>query len=240
MNLLVGVLCEEGVVVGSADSAAATSGGSGLLEERTSGTLVVEKDLILAGSGRVGLAQRFAALVTAIRSDSRFPNWTGLTIARAISTEVVNDFTSTRYEKGQFGAMVAFHCIDGFQLCELAASDLQPEMKTPQRWFASMGAGRSLAEAFLGFLRRTVFSGSPPGLEEAAFAAAWALDYAAGPSAGVAPGPWQIAVLTREAFDMPCAARLLSAEELADQIARVRAAEKHLGAYRRDLSCAGE
>ncbi|OHB83846.1 MAG: hypothetical protein A2V98_16935 [Planctomycetes bacterium RBG_16_64_12] len=236
-SLLVGILCEDGVVVGSADSGPRQTGGLDPAEESWANTLVVERDLILAGTGRIGLGQRFADVVAAIRSDSRFPDWTGLAVAKFISAEVADDFASTRADKGQFGALVAFSACDGFHLCEFAQSDLQPELKTPERWFASMGAGRPVAEPFLHFLQRVYFAGSPPVLKEAAFAAAWALDFAAGlPAAAVAAAP-QIAVLAQETPGMSSAARLLSAQELADQIADVRAAEKHLAAYRRGPGC---
>jgi len=236
MDLLVGVFCEDGVVVGSADSGAATAGGSGNVEEVSTNTLVVGRDVILAGAGRVGLGQRFAEVVKAIRSDSRFQNWTGLGIAKSICAEALDDFASTRSGNTQFGALLAFPACDGFQLCEFAPKDLQPELKGPKRCFAAMGTGRSAAGPFLAFLERVFFAESRPGLSEGVFAAAWALDYVVGPSSGVLPGVPQIAVLAEETPGTPLAARLLSARELADALAGVRAAEKHLAAYRRSLS----
>lgn len=236
MDLLVGVLCEDGVVVGSADSGTAGAGGSGSVEEASTTTFVVGRDVILAGAGRGGLAQRFAEVVTAIRSDSRFQNWTGLGVAKSICTEAIDDFASTRCGEGQFGALLAFPACDGFQLCEFAAKDLQPELKSADRWFAAMGTGRSAAGPLLAFLERVFFSESRPRLSEGVFAATWALDYVVGLSSGVVPGAPQIGVLAGETPGMPLAARLLSARELADSLAGVRAAEKHLAAYRRSLS----
>jgi hypothetical protein len=239
MNLLVGILCEDGVVVGAADSGPVRSGDPDLLDEPPTNTFVIGDDLIFAGSGRVGLGQRFAEVVTAIRSDSRFRAWTGLSVARTICAEAARDFGSTRWEKGQFGALVAFCCSDGFQLGEFAARDLQPELKTPRRWFATMGTGRSVADPFLRFLQRVFFADSPPGLDAGVFAAIWTLDYAVGPEAGASPGFPQIAVLAREGREMPVIARPLSAVELADRIAEVRACEKHLAAYRPGRSDVG-
>ena len=236
MNLLVGVLCEDGVVVGSAHSGGASTGGFDPVEEPWANTFAVDRDLILAGTGRSGLGQRFADVVTTVRSDSRFTDWTGLTIAKTICAEAAGDFASTRCDKGQFGAIVAYPSSDGLQLCEFTVRDLQPELKTADRWFATMGAGRPVANPFLGFLQRVFFPRSCPALNQGVFVATWALDYAAGSGSGAAGTDLQMAVLTREAPDMPFRGRLLSARELSDWLADVRACEKHLAVYRRRIS----
>jgi hypothetical protein len=247
MDLVVGVLCEDGVVVGSADSGPAESagfdaachggfhGGSGL----SATTRVLHRDAILAGAGRTGLAQRLADVVGSIRADSRFQEWTGLGIARMISAEMIDDLASTRCDPGRLGALLAFRACDGFQLCEFAASDLQPELKTPERWIALTGTGRAIADRFVALLQRVFFADTRPGLDESVFAAAWILDYTVGMGFGtVGPGSVsgrraiEIAVLTEEEAGLPPAARLLAESELADCLARVRAAEKHLATFR--------
>ena len=233
MNLVVGVLCEDGIVVGAAASEAARAGARDAAEAPPANTFVLRDDLILAGSGRVGLGQRFADVVGAIRSDSRFQEWTALSITKTICAEVVDDFASTRSRRGQFGALLAFAACDGFQLCEFSAGDLQPELKTPDRWFASMGAGKPIADPFLAFLQRAFFTSSPPGLAEGVFAATWALDYTVGLGSGVGTRSEQIAVLAEERPDLPLTARRLTEIEIADCLAEVRAAEKHLASFRR-------
>ncbi|MFH1265366.1 MAG: hypothetical protein ABIK89_06525 [Planctomycetota bacterium] len=235
-NLLVGVLCEDGIVVGSADSGPGETGRVDPAEEPAASTFVVRKDLIVAGVGRTGLGQRFAQVVASIRSDSRFRDWTSLTVAKMISAEAIDEFASTRADMGHFGALVALAACDGFELCEFSARDLQPEWKTPDRPFASLGAGRSVARPFLRFLQRVFFTDSPPTFAEGVFAATWALDYAIGGSGpGLAAESLKIAVLARETPDVQLTARLLPAGELSDALAHVRAAEKHLAAYRREL-----
>lgn len=235
-HLLVGVLCEDGIVVGSADSDRGETGRFDPAEEAAASTFVVQKDLIVAGVGRTGLGQRFAQVVASVRSDSRFGDWTGLTVAKTISAEAIDEFASTRADMGHFGALVALAACDGFALCEFSARDLQPEWKTPDQLFASLGAGRSVVRPFLRFLQRVFFTDSPPTLAEGVFAATWALDYAMGGSGpGVAGRSLKVAVLARETPEMQFTARLLSAGELSDELAHVRGAEKHLAAYRRKL-----
>jgi len=235
MSLLVGVLCEDGVVVGAARSGMERGGGGDDREPSAVDLAVVDRDVILASVGARGLGQRCADVVAGIRSDSRFGEWAGLRIAKSICSDVVDDFASTRCEKGRFGALVAFAAADGFQLCEFPADDFQPELKTPECWFAAMGPGRHVAEPFVAFLCSVFFADSRPGLEGGVFAATWVLDYAVGRGSGAAVKPGEIAVLTREADGMRFAASLLSVTQRADALAEVRAAEKHLAAFRRSV-----
>jgi hypothetical protein len=233
MDLLVGVVCEDGVVVASAGSDLVRPG-SDAGASPSEITFTVRDDLVLAGSGRAGLGRRFGEVVGAIRSDSRFLEWTGLTIAKMICAEAVDDFASTRAEKGQFGALLAFSACDGAQLCEFGPGDLQPELKQADRCFALIGTGRPVAEPFARFLRRVLFADSLPTVREGVFAATWMLDYTIGLSAGAEPV--RIAILPNEETDLPAVARLLSTEESLEVLAAVRKAEKHLAAYRGNLS----
>lgn len=236
MDLLVGVLCRGGAVVGSACSGPVHAGVTDPDAGPSEMTFTVGDDLVLACTGRAGLGRRFDEVVGAIRSDSRFQEWTGLISARTICAEVVNDFASTRAEKGQFGALLAFAACDGVQLCEFAPGDLQPELKHSARCFALMGAGRPVAEPFARFLRRVFFPESLPTVPEGVFAATWILDYAVGSISGAEGQPLRIAVLSEEDAELPPLARQLTPDERREALAAVRQAEKHLNAYRGNLS----
>ena len=96
-----------------------------------------------------------------------------------------------------------------------------------------MGAGKPIADPFLAFLQRAFFTSSPPGLAEGVFAATWALDYTVGLGSGVGTRSEQIAVLAEEGPYLPLTARRLTEIEIADCLAEVRAAEKHLASFRR-------
>jgi len=113
-DLLVGIRCEDGVVVASADIGPAVALDPAAQSDAI--TLVVDDDLILAGAGPVGLGQRFADVVRAFRSDSRFSNWNGAAVSKLICAEVVDDFASTRADPAQFDALLALATCDGFQL----------------------------------------------------------------------------------------------------------------------------
>ena len=51
MNLLVGILCEDGVVVGAADSPSSPAGPLDAAREPPANTFVIQGDMILAGTG---------------------------------------------------------------------------------------------------------------------------------------------------------------------------------------------
>ena len=232
MSLLVGILCNDGVVIASDSSRASGVGGPAAVEQPLEKTRVVARDLIFAATGQVGLGQRLEATLGELREDSRFPQWQHMAIARRISAEAMRDFASTRSDLTGFGALVAFRCATGFHLCELTVGGLQPEFKGPESWSAAMGPARATAESLLGLVRRTLFADHPPSLEEGIFAAAWALEHAIRLRPGCVHGPPQIAVLADDPADPLQPARLLSEVELADELGKVRCVEQHLGQIR--------
>jgi hypothetical protein len=57
-------------------------------------------------------------------------------------------------------AIIAFSASNGFNLCEFATKDFQPELKTDQMWFVSMGSGQPILDPFLGLIRKAFFTES--------------------------------------------------------------------------------
>jgi len=235
MSVIVGVLCSDGVVIGSDSSRTGGPGEAPALGQPVKRTHVVAGDLIFASTGQVGLGQRLEATLCELREDSRFPEWQHMAIARSISAEAMRDFASTRSDLAGFGALVAFRCATGFHLCEFTVGQLQPEFKRPESWFASLGPARATADSLLGLVHRTFITGGRPSLEEGIFAAAWALQHTIALRPGRVQGPPQIAVLTDHPADPIRPARLLSEVEVADELGKVRWVEEHLGQIRRLL-----
>ncbi|MBX9579141.1 MAG: hypothetical protein K2X87_02445 [Gemmataceae bacterium] len=261
MTVLVGVLCQDGVV-GSDGSATFTAGVSfDTVEQPAKKTFVVEPDVILAGTGAVGLAQRVRAVVQRTRG---WPGWlagdpgfgTGpfsldsssvgqprrdfldhLAAAKAITRGMIEDMASTHLRpNGGIGAFVAFPYGGECRLCEFGAADLQPEFKMSGAWFVSMGSGQAIADPFFGLLRRTLFRNRQPRLREGVFAAAWVLEHAIELNPGGINDPVQIGVLERPDPTLPFAARLLTEDELAEHKDGVNAVEDYLAEYRGRLN----
>ena len=235
MTVLIGVLCNDGVVIGSDSSATFSAGPVRTVEQPAMKTFVIAGDVLVAGTGQVGLCQRFCHITEQVRRSGDFLANHRNNIAKAICSSVIQDFSETQAPKGEFGAMVAFPSDAGVELCEFAANDLQPEFKTSDCWFVSMGSGQLIADPFLGLLRRVFFDGAQPQVSEGIFATLWALQHAFELNTGGIQGPPQIGVLRRNSA-MQWQARLLDDDELQEHANNIDQAERHLGDYRRIMS----
>lgn len=119
----------------------------------------------------------------------------------------------------------------------LPFGSLEPEFKSNDRWFASMGSGQPLTDPFLGFLRKIFWTSSnqnAPSTKEGIFFAVWTLLHAIDVNPGGINGPIQLAVLANDGTG--ARARILEYSETAEHTASVEAAEEHLRDYRRKLS----
>jgi 20S proteasome alpha/beta subunit len=236
MTVIVGVLCEDGVVVGSDSSSTFAAVNIPTIEQPTKKTFVIGADMILAGTGQVGLGQRCAHLLTKLRADTNFLSAHPVDVASTISQSTINHFAATAAPKGEFGALIAFACQNGFHLYEFAIKDFQPECKTADNWFVSMGSGQLITDPFLGMLRRVFFKSNRPKLKEGIFAVAWALEHAFELNTGGIKEPAQIAILTNASPAGELTARLLDDNELAEHHDSVTGAESFLAQYREIIS----
>ena len=235
MTVLIGLRCSDGIVIG-ADSSA-TFGphlNARTIEQKVQKVFVVEGKIIIAGTGQVGLGQRFKESVERAFKEKKLGGVTGIQVAKQLSSVGQADFAETQVNKGQYGALVAFPVGTTPHLCELSANDFQPEMKTDDMWFASMGSGQPITDPFLGLMRRVFFKESVPTLREGIFLTAWALSHTIELNPGGINGPSQIATLSTDAGRM--VARLLDDDELEEHQNSVDGAEKHLCQYREILT----
>ncbi len=238
MTVLVGLKCRGGVVVGSDSSATFTTSTPNFntIEQPTKKVFVIDNKVIVAGTGQIGLGQRFSAAVEKAWNEGAFKGTsTPLEIAKRLCAAGIKDFGETSVIKGQYGALVAFPCGKKYCLCEFSVSDFQPELKDENIWYVSMGSGQTIADPFLGLLRRVFWKDSPPELNEGIFAVTWTLHHAIELNPGGIKGPSQIAVLSPD-MKGDLRARLLDDAELAEHQDNVLGAEGHLGGYSQRLS----
>ena len=139
------------------------------------------------------------------------------------------DFASTQAPTGQYGALVAFPASHKLHLCEFSASDFQPELKTENIWYASMGSGQLIADPFLGLMRKIFWSDGMPTLQDGIFIATWTLQHAIDVNAGGVNGPIQLAVLKNEKTSPM--ARMLTQDEMDEHQQNVSGAMTHLRLY---------
>ena len=164
MTSIVGVLCSDGIVIGTDSSAtfATADGHTGTIEQYTEKIHIASGKVIVAGTGAVGLSQRFNVVVDTAWTDGRFDN-IPTEVGKALSAAMIKDLTATSAPRGQYGALVAFPCRRTAQLCEFAVADCQPELKTPQTaWYCSMGSAQRITDPFLGLIRDVFWTKGPP------------------------------------------------------------------------------
>src|SRR5262245_11839913 len=118
MTVLVGVLCQDGVVIGSDGSATFSAGQFKTVEQPTKKTFLVEPDVLIAGTGAAGLGQRFFAVVRQLRTRGEWAtvapptggyavasfsslnspaaeSWNHTTVAKMISRCMIEDMGAT-------------------------------------------------------------------------------------------------------------------------------------------------
>jgi proteasome subunit B (beta)-like protein len=170
MTALVGVLCSDGVVIGTDSAASFAAGQTFTIKQKVQKAFVInDGNVIVAGTGQVGMGQRFNDVVQKVFTNGRCKNKRPLDIARELSTEARKDFSTTMAHENQFGALVGFCSLKAPQLCEFAQRDFQPELKDPKMWFVSMGSGQPITDPFLGLIKKAFFQESQPTLPEGIF-----------------------------------------------------------------------
>ena len=63
MTAIVGILCQQAVVIGTDSSATFSSGSQQTIEQPIEKLLIVPDNIIVVGTGQIGLGQRFSAIV---------------------------------------------------------------------------------------------------------------------------------------------------------------------------------
>lgn len=234
MTAIVGVLCQDGVVVGSDSMATFGVGTLRTIEQPIDHkVLIIKKKLILAGTGRIGLGQRFASVLENSYEKKDFQG-SAIDVGMKISQSAVKNFAATDAGKGQYGALLAFPLKGKAHLCEFAVADFQPELKDEHLWYCSMGSSQPITDPFLGFFREIYWEEGPPNVSEGVFVALWTLQLAIKLNPGGVGGKPVIAVLA-PGKDGHLVARQLSEAELAEQEGAVEAATEHLRGFREML-----
>ena len=192
--------------------------------------------MIVAGTGYVGHAQRFCAVVKGLWDKQELQGKTGVDIAKLVSGAGVNDFGQTIpgpfMKEIEYSALVAYVANDQPFLCELFGRlGFQPELKDPDDlWFTSTGAGQAITDPFLALLRQVYWSDGPPNVQGGIFTAYWALDHACVLNPGGINKPIRIAVLARRKGKF--VARTLEAEELEEHSNMIGEATRHMARFK--------
>ena len=232
MTILIGILCQDGVVVGSDSSATFTAGRQTTIEQKCKKVeILCDGHVILAGTGGVGLGQRFSAIVENYFADHNNREKEFISIGRELSHRAICDFLETAaHDPVHFGALLAFSSPQKPKLCEFQVGNFQPEFKTEDLWYVSMGSGQTICDPFLGLQRRIFWKDDkPPSLSNGIFATVWALQHAIDVNPGGIKDPIQVAVLRKG--ENGAVARILEEEELIEHRNNISALEGYIGEY---------
>lgn len=197
MTSLVGVLCKDGVVIGADSSTTFGTAGTRTIEQTTQKIDLIWGKVIVAGTGQVGLNQRFCQVVNKRWTPLQNTKPSAIDIAKDFAKYGIEDFSHTYAKLGTFGALVAFPAGDKAHLCEFDVGDFQPELKTERIWYASMGSAQHITDTFLAFIRGVFWQGGLPTVQEAMFAVVWTLDHAVEINPGGVNAPLLLATLSK-------------------------------------------
>lgn len=239
MTAIVGILCPDGVIIGTDSAVTLTSGQTRTIEQTAEKLVIIGDSVVVAGTGQVGLGQRFTDVVQKAWDAKVFSNPTSaLHKAKTLCKNALDDFVSTSVQKGSYGALVAFVAENKAQLCEFAVTDFQPELKTNQLWYCSMGSTQHITDSFLAFIRDILWKNGPPPLTDGLFAATWTLDHAVTVNPGGVNAPVRIARLSRSR-DGQFKAEILDDSELQEHRENIAGAKQYLLKYCESLHATG-
>jgi hypothetical protein len=212
MTLIVGIKCKDGLVV--AADGATTWGVPGELMVRQS----VRKKLRLLGtwgvvgvSGTVGMGQRLAAEVEALRDvmPGHRPHEVMTAVRQALWQVLGAELDYAKVAALAIGDQssvlnvlaesVAGLVVGGEPCLFYFNRQGMPGQVCDEVPFVSAGCGKWIADPFLAYLRRTYWRGAAPDLAQGAFSAVWSLHYAIRTHPGGFDLPLQVVAFRRGA-----------------------------------------
>jgi 20S proteasome alpha/beta subunit len=215
MTVLVGILCSDGVVIGS-DSAATYGPSVQLKTIEHFGAVKVEvfnDSVITACTGSVGLAQRANFVVSELINTGKTAAAVAVSVGVRVSKAVVANFRETEAIQQThssngwgIGMLLALQVSGEPQLIEFDPTLFQPEIKGQRHptkgdrinRFVSMGSGQLLADPFLAHAYRLLFGEKIPTVAQARLLVAWTIDHVIRYNTGGIGGDIQIAVLQKQ------------------------------------------
>lgn len=216
MTLIVGIKCQDGVVVGS-DGAATFStplGQAQTIKQATSKLHVIGSRIVLGVSGPVGLGQSYLLEIDALKTRKGDPKnlWPNVAEAREFLRQSMWKHAGPAYENagtvsrsiGQAAgyqvmstSLIAFPIDHEARLIQFDHQCL-PEEATTNLPFVSIGSGQPVADPFLAFIRRTIWPPGLPSISDGIFAAVWTIQHAIESLPGGVAEPIEIVTLRQK------------------------------------------
>lgn len=240
MTLIVGIKCQEGIVIG-ADSI--TTFGSAIEQEVDDKIKTINSDVLVASAGAVGLGQlvfgmlerRWNELVAgkdlqSARNEISALIWDEIKPALQRAADAESLFGRRIAESLSCNFMVAFAIDNSHKLLVFDdnAQSLEITYSSP---FFSLGSGSVQADPFLAFVKRIFWNDSVPKmLADGIFCVLWTLDHVSRVNAGLGVGGRPNVYVLRQ-NDVSWQATRISKPFLAEQLISIKAAEDTLRVF---------
>ncbi|OGM28158.1 hypothetical protein A2962_02105 [Candidatus Woesebacteria bacterium RIFCSPLOWO2_01_FULL_39_61] len=244
MTLIIGIVCEEGVVV--AADGAATLGNLGLstVRQQAKKLTILQDKIIMGVSGPVGLGQILLGEMDKIYSESllsnKEPHEAMSIISDKFRVHINKELEAAQRAQGVVGiGGTAGMSAISFSLVALPISKEPclfqfnqqgaPERANGDLPFVSIGSGQQIADPFLAFIRRVLWKGQSPSMGEAIFAAVWTLNHAIDTNPGGISEPIEVMVLRKPNSEWEAVE--LTEDELKEHKETVTYMEKHISDF---------
>ncbi|MCY3979241.1 MAG: hypothetical protein OXG23_14170 [Chloroflexi bacterium] len=241
MTLVIGVKCQDGIVIG-ADSV--TTYGSAIEQEVDDKIKTIDGEVLVASAGDVGLGQivygnleqHWSEVVAgkdivSTRKEISALVWDEIKPALQRAAEAETLFGRRIVESLACNFMVAFAIDDAHTLLVFDdnAQSLEVTFSSP---FFSIGSGNIQADPFLAFVKRIFWKDSTPKtLADGIFCVLWTLDHVSRVNAGLGVGgrPNVVVLQNRE---NKWRAEKMSDVTLGEQLMGIQNAEDYMGRFR--------
>jgi hypothetical protein len=244
MTLIVGVRCENGIVMGADGAVTLGALGQRTARQTTKKLEILAGSAIIGVSGPVGLQQRFADEAKNLWDARAFVGSISGAAAMVKISEVFRKHILPELQAAAVAAPVVGHSV-----CQTSAIsqamlampiggaahlfqfDQQgaPEEASENLPFVAIGSGQALADPFLAFIRRIIWKGASPNLNKGIFASLWTLHHAIKTNPGGISEPMQIAILERTGSSWH--SRVLDEEEQQEHFRGIERLEEYLANY---------
>lgn len=224
MTVVVGIRCRDHSAVVGTDSATTldTDQYKTVLQPLRKNIYVIDEKLIVAGTGQIGLLQRFVEILKKLQLENKFQEKGAIEVGKMITRETIKDFRYTDAQVSSFGALTLVPIANRAEIIEFSTADFRPEVKDESNWYVSMGIGQSIADPLLGFVRATFWDDGPPNLVEGILVTAMVIKLTCQMGLVGVSEPMQMAILSSIGKQGELQARQLTDEELLEYDRNVR------------------
>lgn len=255
MTLIVGIKCQEGIVLAADSAATFDAAGFQTIRQSVNKLDIIGDCMIIGVSGAVGIAQQLrdqifdfwtagpldelraggrdvtsAMVMTALRNHL----WLRVLKTEMESASAIRPSYNQIVNNAVSFTLLALPVLGTPSLVQFFPNG-SPEEATEDLPFVAIGGGQPIADPFLAFLRRVLWpQGVLPTMQLGTLTAIWAVNHAIDTNTGGVAAPIKAAVLEL-ASDSSYVARHLTDDQVNLHLETVSQAERHLGQYFKDL-----